>query len=124
MDLFNFGETMKSKLLLILSATVLLSGCATVSPQNTSTDMIQQNLSQTDQAEFNNMMNTAKDGVPVDWRNSEGNTSYDLVTSNTEVNGQGLACRNYTLIIDRDFHRKKTVTAVACRDNGQWKDQP
>jgi surface antigen len=114
---------MKTRLLLILSATLLLSGCATVSTQNTSTDVIQQNLSQADQAEFNNRMNTAKDGVPVDWRNSEGNTSYDLTTSNTRVNGQGLACRNYTLMIDRDYHRKITTSAVACRENGQWKDQ-
>ena len=113
---------MKLKILLILSAAVLLSGCATVSTETTTTNMIQQNLSQADQTEFNSMMNTARDGVAVDWRNSEGNTAFDLTTSNTHVNGQGLACRNYTLVIDRDYHRKMTTSAAACRDNGQWKN--
>ncbi len=116
---------MKIKLLLALSTAVLLSGCATVSTTggDSTTSIIQQNLSQADQTEFDGMMNTAKDGVPVNWRNSEGNTSFDLTTSDTHVNGQGLACRNYTLMIDRDYHRKITVSALACRDNGQWKDQ-
>lgn len=114
---------MKVKLLLVLSAAVLLSGCATVSSQGGETDVIQQNLSKTDQTEYNSMMNTAKDGVPINWRNSEGNASYNLTTSNTHINSQGLPCRNYTLLINRDYHLKITTSGVACRNDGQWGNQ-
>lgn len=113
---------MKPKLILILSAAVLLSGCATMSPENTTPDVIQQNLSQADQTEFNAKLNTIRDGEPAVWHNSEGNTSFDLTTSNTRVNEHGLPCRDYTLIIDRDYHRKITTSAVACRDDGLWKN--
>lgn len=113
---------MKTRLILILSAAVLLSGCATMSPENTTPDVIQQNLSQTDQTELNTRLNTIKDGQPSYWKNSEGNTSFDLTTSNTHVNGQGLPCRNYTLVIDRDYHRTITTSAIVCREDGQWKN--
>ena len=114
---------MKAKLLLVLPLAGLLSACATTTVQSTSEAIVQKNLSAQDQAHLNTMMSTANDGEHSVWHNSEGNIAFDLITSNTHVNAQGLPCRNYTLVIDRDYHRKITVTALGCRDNGEWKDQ-
>jgi hypothetical protein len=123
---FIFGEVMKTKSWLVLSflsLAGLLSGCATTSVQSTSANIVQENLSKQDQAQLNAMMNTANDGESSAWHNTAGNTAFELTTHDTHVNAQGLPCRNYVLVIDRDYHRKITVNALSCRDNGEWKDQ-
>lgn len=97
-----------------------LSGCATMSPRNTSPDNLTSLLSAEDKQEFNMKMNTAQDGVTTVWRNKADTIGFKLTTRDTHVNAQGLPCRSYTLVINPDYHRKKTMSTVACRDNGDW----
>jgi surface antigen len=114
---------MKTKLLWVLPMAGLLTACATTSVPGTADDSVQQNLSAADRVQLKKFMNTTHDGEPAVWHNSEGNTAFELTTADTHVNAQGLPCRNYTLVIDRDYHSKITVTGLSCRDDGEWKDQ-
>lgn len=100
-----------------ISSTIMLSGCSTlVTPAQT----LQQGLPSADQQQLNTVLNTAKDNQPQVWHTDNGDTLYQLTTTNTRVNDQGQPCRDYALLVDRKYHRKQTTTATVCRDNGQW----
>lgn len=107
---------MKFKLGFIVLGLGLLSGCATVAgPQNSITQ-------QADQKELNIAFNTAKDGTPKTWIAESEDTHYNLLTSGTHVNYQGVPCRNFELSITKSFYRGETLTGTACRYNDKWTD--
>jgi surface antigen len=114
---------MKAKLFLLGCFGLVISGCATMSAKTTSPDIVQQALSSADQKALNLRLDTGKENEPQIWQNDEGNIHYQLTIAHTYINDQGMPCRNYTLLVDRDYHRKQVTTAVACRDNGKWKNQ-
>ena len=94
-----------------------LAGCATaqLNPGD-----VQQNLSSDMQKQWNHVLNTANDNQPQVWQAPDDKTRYELTTSNTKVNSAGEPCRNFTLVIDREYHRKQSTQGVACRQGDGW----
>jgi hypothetical protein len=110
-----------TSLMFLVGCTSLLSGCATLSPKAVSPNAIQQDIKGADTVQLNKMFDTAQDNQQLVWHNADGNTLYQMVTTNTSINDQGQPCHNYTLIVAPSYQRKQTSTGTACRDdNGQW----
>ena len=108
--------------LFLLGLPLLLSSCATLSPETTAPDLLHQQMGATSAQKLDTLLNTAKDSTTTNWQNSAGDTQYQLMLNDTYVNAQGQPCRHYQLQIHRDYYRTQVTEAIACRDDeGKWR---
>ena len=110
---------------LLLFLLILLSGCAALPAQQQESAGLSQQLSALDQKDFNQKMNTILDDQSISWQNDDNTARYQLSVQQTHVNDSGAVCRNYSLVIDKNYARKQIINSLACRnENGSWINNP
>lgn len=103
---------------------LVLSGCSTLSPKSIAPQNLQENLPASEIAHLNDALNTAIDNQLITWQSEDGDTTYQITTYRTHVNSYGEPCRYYSLLIDREYHRKIETKGMVCRGStGNWQDK-
>lgn len=121
------------KIIALLTATFLLSGCASMNsdtnnltpgnPANGNTSLatgaINDAMTPSDRDKLSDFVATAK---PVDTVTVQGeHRSYEFISTGIHINSQGQPCREYE-IKTKIYLRDKEMSATACRvDAENWK---